>query len=91
MGSLEIYQQKRPEATWGLLVDLHQLGALLFHHPGLQRCMHYPKQLSEGRFQVIAKLVSYLPVTGITSFLLSCLCTHQPGSLSHAIAPPPSK
>lgn len=35
--ALEIYQGKRPEAIGGLLVYVHQLGALLLHPPGIQR------------------------------------------------------
>lgn len=39
--------------------------------------MHYPKQLRDSRFWVRDKPISYLPVKGITSFLLS-LPLHPP-------------
>lgn len=62
-----------------------------FTTQGFSDRMHYPKQLRDSSFWVTDKPISYLPVKGITSFLLSCPCTHQPGSLSHATAPSPSK
>lgn len=34
--ALETYQGRRSEATWGLMVHFHQLGALLLHHSGIQ-------------------------------------------------------
>lgn len=76
--ALEIYHGKRLEATWGLLVDVHQLGALPLHHPDIRRCMHYPKQLSEGRFQVIDKPISYLPAWERDHQLPAVLLLHPP-------------
>lgn len=69
---------RRPEATWGLLAYLHQLGALLLHHPGIQRCMHYPKQLFEGRFRVIDEHISYLPAYERDHQLPAVLPLHPP-------------
>lgn len=66
-------------------------GLCCFTTQQLSDGMHYPKQLQESGFWAGDEPISYLPVKGITSFLLSCPCTHQPGSLSHAIAPSPSK
>lgn len=69
---------RRPEATWGLLVYLHQLGALLLRHPGIQRCTPYPTQLSEGRFRVIDKPISYPPACERDHRLPAVLPLHPP-------------
>lgn len=69
---------RRPEAIWGLLVFFHQCGALLLHHPGIQRRMHYPKQPSEGRFWVMDKPTSYPPACERDRRLPAVLPLHPP-------------